>query len=323
MSKIIKLGIWGCGGHGYDGHGKIADEIEGLRLVALCDRNPEVMNNILQKHGQNLFTTTSPEKMFRFIDAVVIATPDQFHVEHLGMAIENGIHILIEKPIASSTSDMITARELIEVAHEKNLIITSCHPRRFDPPFIWLKDELPKHIKRLGPVTGFHYDFSYHKPSAAWKSSRSLLLDHHGHEIDLLSFLFGPCSFKESLHDDSFDRYLTTGNREDGIKFTFHGTRRMEERVFHEWMTVRHSNGSVVVNTHNGEVTVIKNDIPPIFTKESCTPTNYDTRSKGVMQNFVDTILGRANNYLDSTDLFINNDSGVQLLKHGNVGYSI
>jgi len=41
------------------------------------------------------------------------------------------------------------------------------------------------------------------------------------------------------------------------------------------------------------------------------------------MRNFVDTILGRANNYLNPVDLFINNDSGVQLLKHGIVYYYI
>lgn len=314
MTKPIRLGIWGCGGHGWDGHGIVAKDMPEYKLAALCDISQTNMLKIREQLSHGILCGNLPREILCEVDAILIATPDKHHVEHLKMAIDHGVHVLIEKPIAITTEEMDEFERLLKVAERKKLVITSCHPRRFDPPFLWLKDMLPEFISELGPVVSFHYDFTYHKPSAAWKSSRSLLLDHHGHEIDLLSFLFGRKPFGAQLHDDSFDRYLVTGLRSDAISFSFHGTRRLNERYFHEWMTLRHTCGTVMVETHSGKATARRNDSTEIK-HYACGATNYAVRSHGVMQNFADAINGTGENYLDIEDLVINNRSGVELLE--------
>lgn len=258
-----------------------------------------------------------PKKMFPEINAVIIATRDEDHITHLKMALDQNLHVLLEKPVAINQGDMSDFKQFLQVAQAKGLVFTSCHPRHFDPPFMWLKKKLPAFTKRFGKVKSFHYDFTYHRPKAGWKQiSRSLLLDHHGHEIDLVSFLFGCTGFEEEVHDDSADRYLVTGMRGDGIKFSFHGTRHLEERLFREWMTVRFENGSVTVNTDTG-IATIKNHVLKKTSSLMCGKTDYFIRSLGVTKNFIDAIHGKTKNYLTVDDMTLNNESGICLLNEG------
>lgn len=320
MKKNIRLGVWGCG-HGVDGHAVVVRHTSGVELVALCDKKRQALIQGCDKINYPVSRFMDPEEMFPHIDAVIIATLDEDHITHLKMALDRNLHVLIEKPVAITRKDMSGFKELLQAAQSKGLVVTSCHPRRFDPPFMWLKKKLPSLIKRFGKVTSFHYDFTYHRPKAGWKQiSRSLLLDHHGHEIDLVSFLFGCVSFDESMHDDSADRYLVTGRRTDGISFSFHGTRHLEDRLFREWMTVRFENGSVMVNSDTG-IATLKNHVTKKTSSQVCGETNYSVRSLGVTKNFIDTIRGKTNNYLTVEDMILNNESGIYLLDEGNYAF--
>lgn len=320
MAKPIRLGIWGCK-HGIDGHGVIVHRIPKATLVALCDLSKRTLAKAAAQVTSKPKRYRDPLLMFPHIDAVIIATRDIDHIDHMRLAIEHNLHVLIEKPIAVTEAQMEEFCNLLDLARSKGLIVTSCHPRRFDPPFLWFKRNLPKFVGELGPVTELHYDFAYHKPRAGWKQlTRSLLLDHHGHEIDLVNFLLGHTHLTEQFHDDSADRYLVTGIREDGIKFSFIGTRRMEERVYHEWMTIRFPNGSVTVNTSTG-IATIKNNQEGTVKKRRCGKTDYAVRSLGVTRNFIDTITGKGTNYLTIRDMILNNLSGIRLLSEGSYTY--
>jgi len=322
MAKTIEYGVWGCGGHAIDAHGVNNKAVKEMVLAGVSDIDAGAMKNYCLKYGSNVPEYINHETMInkKNIDAVLIMTPDKFHTEHLREAIVAELHVMIEKPVAITKDQMEAVEFLLNYAKSRNLIVTSCHPRRFDPPFVWTKQNMEKHIEMLGPVIGFHFDFIYHKPFAEWKNNRSLLLDHAGHEIDLVTFLFGRIPFEAVLQDDSFDRYLVTGKREDGINFSFHGTRRMEERVFHEWMTIRHSHGSIVVNTSTGVATIHKHNTNEM-TEENCGKTDYVARSVGVLQNFADAINGTAPNYLSQEDLLLNNGLGIKLLEEGKFTY--
>lgn len=320
MKRQIRLGIWGCK-HGMIGHGNVVHMIPGAIFAGIHDHFPEVMRDACKTLKNKVTCFTTPEDMLCNIDAVIIATEDKDHIDNMELALSYNLHVLIEKPVAITLEQMTAFKKLLEVAKAKGLVVTSCHPRRFDQPFVWLKDNISGLIQRYGEVVGFHYDFTYHEPTANWKAlSRSLLLDHHGHEIDLVNFLFGHNFFEEELHDDSAERYLVTGRRHDGIKFSFHGTRRMKEEVYHEWMTVRFEKGSVTVNTSTGEV-IYKDMHANTVEVAACPATDYTVRSLGVTGNFIGAILNEQENYLTEEELILNNSSGIKLLRAGYFSY--
>ncbi|GEM_PF-427977 len=320
---MIRYGILGAGGHGLESHALAGKNVPELELVAISDINPQTMRKFCDAYGASLVCCPTEEELLESnIDAIVIATPDECHVQNLRNAIHAGKHVLIEKPLASAEEELSEIQVLLEVARKKGLVVTSCHPRRFDPPFLWLKENTQSFVHTLGPVVHFGFDFSYPRPNAAWKSNRSLMLDHLNHEIDLFHFLYGRQPFCAYLLHDSFDRYEVTGVRtSDCVTFRFHGTRRLpprrpdekKDRKFFEFACVRHERGEVHIDTQTGTATVI-NDETESTDFEACGKTDYKRRFRGVMQNFADTILGFAQNYLTPEDLWVNNWIGVELL---------
>lgn len=310
---MIRYGILGCGGHALQSHALPGIMVKEMKLTAICDLSPEAMDTFTPEFGDSVQRFSDEKDFFRSdIDAVVVATPDEFHIKNFEAALKARKHMLIEKPLALTKAELIILRHLLNSARHEKLVVTSCHPRRFDPPFLWLKEATPGLIAKLGKVTDFEFGFDYHKPSAEWKHTRSLMLDHLNHEIDLLHFLYGQVPFSAIRDTDSFDHYQVTGKRSDGMSFHFHGSRRREERVFLEWAKIQHERGQVTVDADTGKATIFSEETGQTEEK-ACGPTNYFHRGYGVMQNFADTILGNAENYLTQNDLWVNNWLGVHL----------
>lgn len=320
--RIINFGVWGFGGHARRSHAKPACKIDHLRLISVCDNNQELKKQC-RFYGPNVQFSTDPTALFDSnIEAVIIATPDEFHIAHLRRAIINGKHVLIEKPLAMTPPELDELLLIMTVAKEKGLVITSCHPRRFDPPFVWLKSNLQKLQTELGRVIGFNFDFSYHHPTASWKMDRSLMLDHLNHEIDLVHFLFGIAPFNMTMHCDSYDRYLVTGMRNDGIAMSFHGTRLLVSEKFLEWAIIRFERGEAKINTKTGWAEISHHDCTKhMIRKERCGATNYALRFDRVTRNFADSIIEPHLNYLTPEDLWVNNWLGVTLLKNGTCAF--
>lgn len=325
-NSTIKLGILGCGGHAFQSHAVPASIISSYELTAVFDTNKKAYEPFIERFGASIkYCSDLKELLYESgINAIVIATPDEHHVEHLGMAIEANLHILIEKPLASTHKEF---NELISWFYEidrRKLVVTSCHPRRFDPPFLWLKENTQRLVDELGSAIGFDFDFSYHRPSAEWKHDRSLMLDHLNHEIDLLHFLYGRFPFSATRLKDGFDYYEVTGKQFmdtegwNSRTFRFRGTRRLEERKFLEWAIIRHERGQVTIDTETGEATIFNHGTGETRVEE-CGATDYPLRFKSVMDNFAKTILGEEENYLTPMDLRLNNWLGIELSETGHI----
>jgi phthalate 4,5-cis-dihydrodiol dehydrogenase len=70
------------------------------------------------------------------IDAVWIATPSEFHAEHVITALERGKHVICEKPMALSLSD---CDRMIEAAEKKKSILLM-HSKAIDPPIVKMRE---------------------------------------------------------------------------------------------------------------------------------------------------------------------------------------
>lgn len=311
----IPYAVIGCGGHARQSH-IVPGALAGFELRAVYD--PETQN---AEKAAALVTNpvkicADSDELFALPDiaAVVIVSPDQFHPAQLQAAVEAGKHVLIDKPLALDEAGMKTVRQALVTAGERGLVITSCHPRRFDPPYLWAKQTSA--TSGYGRLLKIQLDFSYHAPVEPWKSSRSLLLDHFPHEIDFINFLLGPSAFKAMRLSDDFDRYSVAGIRSDGISFQCTGTRCLNSRIYPEEIRLRFERGEILANTKTGagyqhchETSVYQLIVVP--------PTDYEARFAGIMQDFRAAIEGVALPYLTVNDLITNMEAAIFLANRG------
>ncbi len=321
--KKIKCGIVGCGEHAFRAHVVHLINSKALELVAISDVSDVVMDKFEEKCNRNFKKcATLTDLLKQEVDAVFIATPDIYHAAMVTEAIEAGKHIFVEKPVATTERELKLVYEKIKEAERKGLIVSSCHPRRFDPPFLWIKDNLPKYIGVLGPVVSFSFDFSYHRPWDKDKHGGSLLLDHGNHEIDLLHFLFGYSGFWACKLRDTHDRYHVSGFRNDEIAFSFSGTRYLGASNYNEYATIRFEKGemSLAASHDNGRVFVRSHEDNNSQTLYAGA-TDYVRRFKDTTENFGQAILGESENYLSLKDLLVNTTFSVSLKEKSVLNY--
>jgi myo-inositol 2-dehydrogenase/D-chiro-inositol 1-dehydrogenase len=134
---MVNVGIIGTGVMGA-GHARfIKQHVPDATVVGLSDVDPKKINQLSDELGTVLFSTSKPEELMNDprVEAVIIASPDPLHVEHLRLAIASGKQILCEKPIATTIEDaqMITNEIRSYESQVGKKMINFGFMRRFDP----------------------------------------------------------------------------------------------------------------------------------------------------------------------------------------------
>jgi myo-inositol 2-dehydrogenase/D-chiro-inositol 1-dehydrogenase len=134
---MVNVGIIGTGVMGA-GHARfIKQHVPDATVVGLSDVDQKKINQLSEELGTILFSTSSSKELMNDprVNAVIIASPDPLHVEHLRLAIDSGKQILCEKPIATTIEDaQMIANEIrtYESSVGKKMINFG-FMRRFDP----------------------------------------------------------------------------------------------------------------------------------------------------------------------------------------------
>ena len=104
-----------------------------ITLVAASDPRTEARARFAQEFGAKAFE--DPEALCADPDvaAVYVASPHQFHVDHVRLAAKHGKHVMVEKPMALDVAD---AREMIAAARDANVKLTVGHSHSFDLPYL-------------------------------------------------------------------------------------------------------------------------------------------------------------------------------------------
>jgi predicted dehydrogenase len=115
---VLNIGIAGCGYWGPK-HIRVCSEIKEARLAHVCDLDTAKLKQVRSQYPVE--TTTDFGVMLESgVDAVIIATPVSTHFELAKRALLSDKHVLIEKPITSSSRE---ALELIELAEKRKLVL--------------------------------------------------------------------------------------------------------------------------------------------------------------------------------------------------------
>jgi len=181
--RPIRVGLAGLGSMGRN-HLRILSSIPGASLVAVAD--PVVEMVAAATAGSQVRGFDDPLEMIASadLDAVVIAAPTTAHVDLAHAAIERGIAVLVEKPLAASVAD---ARGIVDAAALAGIPVQVGHVERFNPAVLelgrlleagWLSTVYAIVSRRAGPFPARIRDVG-------------VTVDLATHDVDILSWIAG------------------------------------------------------------------------------------------------------------------------------------
>ena len=124
--------------------------IEQVDFIGVCDPRPEAAQAVATELGVKAFTDA--HDLIGKVDAVTVAASTPAHFSLCKMFLENGIHVLVEKPITNTVKE---GQILCELAEKNGLKLQVGHVERFNPALIAVKEKLGKPLfiecHRLAP----------------------------------------------------------------------------------------------------------------------------------------------------------------------------
>lgn len=132
----IRVGIIGAGAISQIVHLPIFVEREDVEVVALADRDVHRAETLSRRYSVPVVMETDEMLSREELDAVVLCTPTHLHEEMAVAALEAGKHVLVERPLASTSEG--TAR-VVETARSSEKVLAVGLPHRFRPEVIALR----------------------------------------------------------------------------------------------------------------------------------------------------------------------------------------
>lgn len=127
--RLIQAGVGGHGGSWINNTSSQSDDFE---LVAIVDPNAETLQAAGDKNNvpaEARFATLAEAVKSVKADALLSATPPQFHPSDAQLAFEHGLHLLVEKPMAE---DLASAKTMVQQADDAGLHLMVSQNRRWD-----------------------------------------------------------------------------------------------------------------------------------------------------------------------------------------------
>ena len=196
-AKTLRVAIIGYGLAGSVFHAPLISSVGGMEVAAIVTSNPRRQEHIQRDYPDAAVLSTADE-LWRHpsrYDLVVVASPNRTHVPLAIAAMNAGLPVVIDKPMAASVAD---AEKLMEISISTGQLLTVFQNRRWDNDFLTVRQLIAADV--LGPITRFESRFERYRATLrthAWREfsapeeAGGLLFDLGSHLIDQAIQLFG------------------------------------------------------------------------------------------------------------------------------------
>ena len=246
-----------------------------LEIAAVCDVLPEKMEELLAKYelqdDQTIKRYTDYKEMVirEKPELVSIATESGIHAEIALFCIEQGVNVIIEKPMAMSIED---ADKIIAAAEAKNVKVSACHQNRFNVAIQKLRGALE--AGRFGKLSHgsihvrWNRNHGYYDQASwrgTWEQDGGALMNQCIHGIDLLRWMMGDeveevyGATRQQFHDylEAEDVGMAVVKFKNGAIGTIEGTTNVYPKNLEETLYIFGENGTVKIggtSTNNIDV---------------------------------------------------------------------
>jgi len=221
--KAVRIGIIGVGTMG-ERHCRVCANLPHVELVGVADMSEERGCRVADRYE----TTYFPDyrALLPQLDAVTIAASTPVHYTLTAECLERGLHVMVEKPIAETIEQ---ARQLVQMADERGLVLQVGHIERFNPAFVELKHVIEGmtlvgiNMRRLSPFDTSNTDVDVIRDLMI--HDLDLAVNAVGLDIEAIS------AWGRSINTGTIDHAVATLSFKDGPIVTLFASRITEQKV--------------------------------------------------------------------------------------------
>jgi virulence factor len=221
--NVVRVGVVGLGRMGQQ-HCRVYSSLRHAQLVGVHDANFEVGIRVARKFEVPYYPRL--EDLLAAVDAISLATPTPSHFEIAKRCLEQGLHLLVEKPI---TQTIEQAEALVSIAEASGLTVQVGHIERFNPAYIELRNVIEEmqvvaiNMRRLSAYAGSNTDVN-------------VVLDLMIHDADLALDLIAeePSSVNArgvSVYGEAVDHAVAQLSFPSGRVLSLSASRVTEEKI--------------------------------------------------------------------------------------------
>ena len=186
----VKIGIIGCGHMGRT-HGLILRQDGRVELVGVMDIDRARAERLAEELETRAFEKLD-DLLHEGLTALYVTTPNARHVEPVLAALQAGVHVFSEKPMATSLKE---ARRILETVQSSSLIYQIGFNRRFAPAYRFAREQIEKGFRPLSANVKMNRGELLNPP---WVGDTSLtggfLYESTIHLLDMIRWLMGEVS---------------------------------------------------------------------------------------------------------------------------------
>jgi predicted dehydrogenase len=222
-ARLLRVGVLGAGPIAQAAHFDACAKARNAELYAICDAADDLLARMVAVH--------QPRAAYRDYDAmladpqveaVIIATADQFHVPLARRAVAAGKHVLVEKPLGVTVEECEALRAELAAA---SVVLQVANNKRFDPGIAFAGSFVRERLGELLALKAWYYDSVYRytmtdnlqpipvtsaaarRPAGNPKGDRPryFMLTHGSHLVDTARFLGGDIVSVRARFAQKFD----------------------------------------------------------------------------------------------------------------------
>ena len=165
----------------------------GFDWVAVAEPNDSLRSQMVQTHGVSGHATLAAMLESGPLDAVYIATPTPLHAEQVAQVAAAGLHVLVEKPMATTLAG---ARQMVAAAQQAGVVLLVGHAHSFDAPIAAMQALIASgQLGRVRMVHSWCYSDWVHRPRRADEldpaQGGGVTFRQGAHQFDVIRLLCG------------------------------------------------------------------------------------------------------------------------------------
>lgn len=197
MTKL-KVAVIGCGSIAQHRHLPEYEWNNNVEIVALCDKHEQRVKEVAERYNAKAYTDYNELLANETVDIVSVCTPNNLHAPISIAALNAGVHVLCEKPMATSDEE---AEAMIQAAHQNGKKLMIGHNQRFVRSHQKAREILKS--GEVGKIYSFRTTFGHGGPEAwsvegkeGWFFQKEQAFigamgDLGVHKADLLRYILG------------------------------------------------------------------------------------------------------------------------------------